>query len=293
MKPAPFKYLAPTTVEGALAHLAEYGHEAKVLAGGQSLVPVMNFRLAQPSVLVDLNNISDLFFISPDDHGGLRVGSMTRQAKLERDDLVRERAPLLHAAMPWIAYPQIRSRGTCGGSIAHYDPSAELPAVTVALKGRFRLRNQSHERWVDAREFGVALFTTMLEPDELLVEIALPPLPVRSGWSFMEISRRRHDFAMAGVAAVVALDPAGRCELVRMALFSVGDGPMCATEAEAVLAGNPPTPEVIEEAAVVASTRDVDPGSDIHASAAYRRHLVRVLARRALAEAFARAVERT
>jgi len=289
MKPAPFKYLAPTTVEGALAHLAEYGYDAKVLAGGQSLVPVMNFRLAQPSVLVDLNNIRELFYLRPDDRGGLRVGAMTRQAQVERDNLVAERAPLVHAAMPRIAYPQVRSRGTYGGSIAHADPSAELPAVSVALNGRYRLRSRSGERWVDARDFVVALFATALEPDELLVEIALPPLPARSGWSFMEISRRHHDFAMAGVAAVVALDQAGRCALARTVFFSVGDGPMYAREAEAVLMGHDPTPEAIQEAAEVASVQDVDPGGDIHASAEYRRHLVKVLAKRALTEAFERA----
>jgi carbon-monoxide dehydrogenase medium subunit len=289
MKPAPFKYLAPTTVEGALAHLAEYGYDAKVLAGGQSLVPVMNFRLAQPSVLVDLNNIPELFYIRPGDGGGLRVGAMTRQAQVERDSLVAQRSPLVHAAMPRIAYPQVRSRGTYGGSIAHADPSAELPAVSVALNGRYRLRSQSRERWVDAQDFVVALFTTALEPDELLVEIALPPLPPRSGWSFMEISRRHHDFAMAGVAAVVALDPAGRCQLARAVFFSVGDGPVAAKAAEAVLQGQEPTPEAIEAAAEAASAQDVDPGGDIHASAEYRRHLVKVLARRALTESFERA----
>lgn len=290
MKPAPFRFFAPVTVDGALEHLAEYGYDAKVLAGGQSLVPVMNFRLAQPSVLVDLNNIPELFYIRPEEGGGLRMGAMTRQAQIERDALVAERAPLLHAAMPRIAYPQVRSRGTYGGSIAHADPSAELPAVSVALDGRFRLRNRAGERWVDARDFGVALFTTALEPDELLVEIALPPLPAHSGWSFMEVSRRHHDFAMAGVAAVVALDTAGRCQLARLVFFSVGDGPVTAAGAEAVLKGQYPTPEVILEAAEEASACDVDPAGDIHASAEFRRHLVRVLAERSLSEAFARTV---
>ena len=174
MKPAPFKYYAPTTIEAALAHLAEYGYDAKILAGGQSLVPMLNFRLAQPAALVDLNRIPELFYIRPDKDGGLRMGAMTRQAQVEHDGLIAERAPLVHEVMPQIAYPQIRARGTFGGSLAHADPSAELVAVSIALGGRFRLRSQARERWVDASEFYVGLFTTVLEPDEILVEIVLP-----------------------------------------------------------------------------------------------------------------------
>ncbi len=289
MKPAPFKYLAPATLEQALAHVAEHNYDAKVLAGGQSLVPIMNFRLAQPAILIDLNNIAELFYVRPDANGGLRIGAMTRQAQVERDALVAERAPIVHDAMPRIAYPQVRSRGTYGGSIAHADPSAELPAVTVTVNGRFKLRNLSGERWVPAEEFFVALFTTALEPDELLVEIALPPMPPRSGWSFMEVSRRHHDFAMAGVAAVVTLDDQQHCRDLRMVFFSVGDGPMLANGAAAALRGQPLIPEAIQEAAAIAARDDVDPGSDIHATAEFRRHLVEVLARRALTEAVDRA----
>ena len=143
MKPSPFKYYAPTTVEEALACLAEYGYDAKVLAGGQSLIPMLNFRLAQPSVLVDLNNVSELFYIRPDENGGLLLGAMTRQSQVEHDTLVAERAPLVHEVIPQIAYPSIRNRGTFGGSLAHADPSAELVAVNMALNGRFRLRSQA------------------------------------------------------------------------------------------------------------------------------------------------------
>ena len=189
MKPAPFDYYTPTTVDEALAHLAEHGYDAKVLAGGQSLIPMLNFRLAQPAVLVDLNNIDELFFIRPDEDGGLRMGAMTRQASAERDQLVAERAPLVRETIPYVAYPQIRSRGTVGGSLAHADPSAELVAVSMALGARFLLRSQSGEQWVPATEFYVGLFTTILEPDQLLVEIALPAMPPRSGWSFQQITR--------------------------------------------------------------------------------------------------------
>ena len=289
MKPAPFKYYAPTTVEEALAYLAEYGYDAKALAGGQSLIPMLNFRLAQPSVLVDLNNISELFYIRPDENSGLRLGAMTRQSQVEHDALVAERAPLVHEVMPQIAYPQIRSRGTFGGSLAHADPSAELVAVTMALNGRFRLRSQAGERWVPADEFFVGLFTTVLEPDELLVEVALPAMPPRSGWSFLQITRRHHDFCIAGVAVLVTLDDKDQCEQARLVFLSVGDGPVDARQAAEMLIGQAPTPETIRAAAEKAATDEIDPGSDIHASAEYRRHLAKVLARRALTQAFDRA----
>ncbi len=292
MKPSPFKYYAPTTVKEALAHLAEHGWDAKALAGGQSLIPMMNFRLAQPSILIDLNNISELFYIRPDGNGngGLRVGAMTRQSQLERDPLVAERTPLIQAAMPQLATPAIRSRGTIGGSIAHADPSAELVAVSVALDARFRLRGQTGERWVQADEFFVGMFTTLLEPDELLVEIALPAMPPRSGWSFLEVARRHHDFALVGVTAVVTLDDRGQCQQARLVLFSVGDGPVLARQAVEALVGQAPTPEAIRAAAETAAKADIDPGSDIHASAEYRRHLANVLSHRALTQAFERAM---
>jgi carbon-monoxide dehydrogenase medium subunit len=290
MKPAPFKYYAPATVDEALARLAEHGWDAKVLAGGQSLVPMMNFRLAQPAVIVDLNNVSDLFYIQPIRDGGVRVGAMTRQSQVERDPLIAEVVPMIHEAMPKIAYPQVRSRGTFGGSIAHADPSAELVAASVALNGQFLLRRkQGGERWVPAEEFFVGLFTTLLEPDELLLEIRLPPMPKRSGWSFLEVARRHHDFALVGVAAIVSLDGKGDCEQARLVYFSVGDGPVEAHQAAAALQGQRLTPEAIREAAETAGDRDVDPQSDINASAEYRRHLVKVLGRRALTEAFERA----
>ena len=294
MKPAPFKYYAPSTVDEALVRLAEHGWDAKVLAGGQSLVPMMNFRLAQPAVLVDLNGISELFYIQPGRSGGLSIGAMTRQRQVELDPRVAERAPMLCEALPKVAHPQIRSRGTLGGSIAHADPSAELVALSVVLDGRFRLRRKQQERWVAADEFFLGLFTTVLEPDELLVEVELPPMPSRSGWSFMEVARRHHDFALVGVAAVVVLekarDPKGaRCEQARLVYFSVGDGPVEAHQAAAVLKGQEPTPEAIIEAAEAAGDADVDPNSDINATAEYRRHLVKVLGRRALTEAFERA----
>jgi carbon-monoxide dehydrogenase medium subunit len=289
MKPAPFKYYAPTTVSEALTHLAEYGYDAKVLAGGQSLIPMLNFRLAQPAVLVDLNNVSELFYIRPDKNGGLRVGAMTRQARVEHDSLVAERVPLVREVMPQIAYPQIRARGTFGGSLAHADPSAELVAACIALGARFRLRGQRGERWVSAEEFFVGLFTTVLEPDELLVEVVLAPMPPRSGWSFSQITRRHHDFCIAGVAVTVILDAKGQCERARLVFLSAGDGPVQARQAAEVLVGQVPNAEVILAAAETAASVDIDPSSDIHASSDFRRHLAKVLAQRTLTQAFERA----
>jgi CO/xanthine dehydrogenase FAD-binding subunit len=290
MKPAPFNFFAPSTIEEALALLAEHGYDAKVLAGGQSLIPTMNFRLAQPAVLVDLNRIPELFYIKPDKDGGVLVGTMTRESQVERDPLIAERAPLVHEAMPHIAHPQIRNRGTFGGCIAHADPAAELPAVSLALNARFRVLGQAGERWVPADEFFVGFFTTALQPDELLVEVSLPPMAPnrRRGWSFQEVARRHGDYALVGVATLVTLDEQGQCEAVRLVFLSVGDGPVEAHQAAEVLRGQVPSPEAIRAAAETASSADVDPSGDIHATADYRRHLVKVLTRRSLEQALER-----
>jgi carbon-monoxide dehydrogenase medium subunit len=289
MKPPPFEYYNPTTVDEALSLLAEHGYDAKPLAGGQSLIPIMNFRLAQPAILVDLNNISELSYIQPDEGGGIRLGAMTRHHQVEHDPLIAARAPLIFEAMPKIATSQIRSRGTFGGSIAHADPSAELVAVSVALGGRFRLRSQSGEREAAASEFFLGMFTTLLEPQELLVEATFPAMPARTGWALMEVARRPHDFALVGVAAVLSLDDQERCQDTRIVFLSVGDGPVTAHHAAEVLKGQVPTPELMRAAAETAAADDIDPSSDIHASAAYRRHLVKVLTRQALELAFERA----
>lgn len=289
MKPAAFKYFAPETVEEALEHLAQYGYDAKVLAGGQSLVPTMNFRMAQPAVLIDLNNISELFYIKSYESGGVLVGAMTRQRAVEKDGLISRQAALVHETIPHISHPQIRNRGTFGGSIAHADPSAELPAVMLALNARFHLRNKSGERWVAAGDFFTGMFATILEPDEILSEIHIPPMPPGSGWAFREVARRHGDFALVGVAAVVTLDHTGKCHKARITLMSVGDGPVVAEEAERLLIGETGREEAIDAAAETASAKDIDPPSDIHASAEFRRHLARVLTAQALSQAFGRA----
>jgi carbon-monoxide dehydrogenase medium subunit len=289
MKPAPFEYQAPESLDAALEVLARHGGDAKVLAGGQSLIPVMNFRLAQPALLIDLNKLSELDFLRRSEDGGLRIGAMTRQRRLERDPLVKEAAPLLAETVPWIAHPQIRNRGTVGGSLAHADPAAELPAIAVALRGRFRLRKAGGERWVAATDFYQRLFTTALEPEELLVEIALPPMPPRTGWSFQEIARRHGDYAMVGVAALVTLGEDGRCREARLVYLSVGETPVEAHAAAALLAGTDLGPEAIAAAAEKASREELDPRGDVHATPDFRRHLARVLTGRALRTAAERA----
>lgn len=288
MKPAPFEYQAPGSLEAALDLLARHGGEAKLLAGGQSLIPVMNFRLAEPSLLVDINKLADLDFIRRDDDGGLRIGALTRQRRLERDPLVAEVAPLLHETVPWVAHPQIRNRGTFGGSLAHADPAAELPAVAVALGARIRLQRAGGERWVDARDFFAGLFTTALEPDEILTEIALPPLPPRTGWAFLEVARRHGDYAQIGVAALVTLDDSGRCREARLVYLSAGDRPVEAREAARLLEGQEISPATITAAAEKASRDEIDPAGDVHASAGFKRHLARVLTGRVLRKAHQR-----
>ena len=290
MKPAPFAYHRPGTVDEALALLAAHGADAKPLAGGQSLIPAMNFRLARPAVLVDLNRIDALAYVR-DDANGVRIGAMTRQRVVERDPLVRRAAPLLTEALPHVAHAQIRNRGTIGGSVAHADPAGELPAVLLALDARFGVRGPEGTRTVAADQFFTGLFETALTPADLLLEITVPAMAPRTGWAFVEVARRHGDYALAGVATTVTLDEAGRCLEARIALLGVGEGPVLARRAAKGLAREMPTDKVLREAAGAAAARDADPPGDIHASSAYRRHLVAVLTRRALERAVARARE--
>ena len=290
MKPAPFEYYRPETLEEGLHLLAEHGDQAKPLAGGQSLIPAMNFRLARPAVLVDINQIRELSHIE-EKEGELVLGGLARQRDVERSALVRRTAPLLYETMPFVAHLAIRNRGTVGGSLAHADPAAELPAVAVALEARLRARSLRNDRWIPADEFFTGLFSTALNADELLVEIAIPRVGDRTGCAFEEVSRRHGDYALAGSAAVITLDAQGRCESGRVVLLSVGDGPILAEHAGKILNGAIPSEDVIHAAAEAAAHQDIDPPADIHASSAYRRHLAAVLTRRALGRAFARARE--
>ncbi len=287
MKSAPFEYFAPDSLEAALDLKSQYGDEAKALAGGQSLIPAMNFRVAQPSILIDLNRINELRYIRKS--GALRIGAMTVQSSAEHDLLVAQHAPLLHEAIPNIAHSQIRNRGTVGGSIAHADPASELPVVCLALDARMHARSKSNDRWIDAKEFFAGMFTTTLKPDEFLIEIEFPQMPANTGCAFMEVARRHGDYAMAGVAALLTLDEKGSCQKARLVYLNVGDGPIEALEAETNLVGKKPSDSAFKEAGEIASQKDISPFGNLHASANFQRHLSAVLTERALAKALERA----
>lgn len=289
MKPAAFDYQAPDSLDAALALKAEYGDEAKFLAGGQSLIPAMNFRLVQTALLVDVNNLRDLDFIRQEGNE-IHIGAMTRQRKLERDSLVKQHLPLLHEAIPWVAHPQIRNRGTIGGSLAHADPAAELPVIAVALGGKFKVQSSNNSRWVNAEDFFQSLFTVDLALDEMLTEVALPVTPARTGAAFIEFARRRGDYALMGVAAVVSLNASGVCEDVRLVFLNAGEVPVMAKQAAGMLKGQTLTTDLIDEASALAANDEVQPMGNVHASAEYQRHLAKVLAKRALNKAIERVV---
>jgi carbon-monoxide dehydrogenase medium subunit len=289
MKPPPFEYLAPETLEHALEALEQHGFAAKVLAGGQSLVPLLNFRLAEPAVLVDMNRVAELDYLEVDEADDLRIGAMTRQSTLERDPRVAQIAPLVAEAVPWIAHPQIRNRGTVGGSLAHADPAAEMPALAVALDARLEIRGPGGSRTVKAEDFFVGLMTTDLAPDELLTGMTIPRAAPRTGWGFAEIARRKGDYAHVGVAAVVTLDESLAVRTARIVYLSVGETPIAARRAAASLEGGRLGDEEIAEAARLAAREEIEPTDDIHATADFKIHLAEVVGRRALAAARERA----
>ncbi len=287
MKPAPFKYIAATSLEHALALKAEHGEDAKFLAGGQSLLPAMNFRLARPAILIDINQIEDLAGIRPS-AGATRVGPVTRYRALQRDATFAQAFPLIGEALPHIAHPQIRNRGTIGGNLSHADPASELPAIAVALRARFRVQAAKQERWVEASDFFVGALTTGLKPDEMLVEIELPLPKPRTGACFMEIARRRGDFAIVGVAAMVTLGERDECTDVRMAFCGVGETPVDARSAADALAGHQLTEAASRDVAASVQAM-IDPSGSVHATVDYQRHIAGVLTERTLQTAYQRA----
>jgi len=288
MKPAKFDYHDPTTLNEALSLLAEFGEQARPLAGGQSLVPLMNFRLIRPAHLIDLNGIEELSDLKADGDS-LRIGAITRQRELERSTIIAERWPLLCEAASYIGHVQIRNRGTVGGSLAHAFPSAELPVAMVTLDASFALRSKADQRTARAEDFFLSYMTTTLELDELLTEISVPAPPAHSGWAYQEVSRRHGDFALAGAASLVALDANGAIQHARLTL--TGTTPTRSHHAEEFLLGERPSDALFRDAAQRA-TENLEQDSDIHASAEYRRHACAVLARRALTRAAQRASER-
>jgi len=289
MKPAPFEYYAPKTAEEALQNLTDLGYSGKVLAGGQSLIPAMNFRMARPSALVDLNNVAELAYIKPTADGGFAIGTMTRDSTVEHDAALKQRMPIVAETIGYIAHAQIRTRGTFGGAIAHADPAAQLPALAVALNAKMLIKRKGSERWVTAEDFIVGPFMTVLDPEDLLAEIVLPPLAPHTAGSYKQVSRQRGGYAQAATISIVGLDDRNRVKNVRCVLFSVGETPILSKYAAKVLVGNEPTEAAIADVAATVAKTECDPGSDLHGTAEYRRQLVQVLVRRSLTEAVERA----
>jgi aerobic carbon-monoxide dehydrogenase medium subunit len=284
VKPAKFEYYAPASVDEALTILQRYEGEARVLAGGQSLVPMMNFRLAQPRALVDLNRIPALAFIE-EEGGTVRIGSMTRQRRLESDPLIATELPLLREALRWVGHLPTRSRGTIGGSIAHADPSAEIPMVLQALEGEIVARGPQGERRITASDLFHAALTTSLAPLEIITEVRFPAMPAQAGHAIEEFARRKGDFAIAAIAVMLTRD-GERCTKARLATAGVGPISIRLRDAEAVLEQKGLSEDAITEAADKAAA-EVDPISDLNGSAEYRRHLTGVLTQRAVLKAMA------
>jgi len=286
MKPAPFNLFRPKSLDEALGLLQSYRDEAKVLAGGQSLVPLMNFRLAQPHNLIDLNGVQGLDRIEIDDRT-LSLGAMVRQRDVERSPLIAERVPILREAIEQVGHPAIRNRGTVGGSLVHADPAAELPLLSIALDATFHLRSARVSRSVAAKNFYQGYLLTDIAPDELLVAIDFHLPPADSGWCCTEIARRHGDFAIVAAAVLLGCGRDRRIDFARVALGGVGPAPLRMIAVEQALLGERAGAELFRGAGDVAA-QAVDPPADIHASASYRRHLTGVLVRRALATAASR-----
>lgn len=281
MKPAKFDYYDPRNLEEALALLDRHPDDAKVLAGGQSLMPLLNMRLARPNIVVDINRIKNLNYVRASD-GGIAIGAIARQRALQTEKLIAERVPILQEAAYYIAHPQIRSRGTICGSIAHADPAAELPALALALDAQMTLTSAKATRTVGAETFFQSFFTTALEANEILTEVRFPAPPKDSAWSVLEISRRHGDFAIAGIVAGLALEPTRQViARARLVYFGVGATPVRVTAAEDALIGQAAA-EPAFEAAAQSARQGIDPSNDIHASEEYRRAVAATLTRRAL-----------
>ena len=287
MKPPRFDYLAPKSLDEALTSLAQHGASAKILAGGQSLIPLLNFRLTHPEILIDINRIADLDYVRVRDND-LAIGALTRQHAVERSDAVKTRVPILTEACRFIGHAPIRHRGTIGGNLAHADPASELPAVMLALEAQMDVTSKQATRSIAADRFFTGPLSTALQSSEMVTGVRIPALPPRTGSVFVEMARRAGDYALVGVAALVTLDGAGRCQRARIALCGVGPTPIRATAAEQALVGQAPTGATLDEAANRAAAA-TNPPSDVHASSEFRRKLARHFARQAIATAVERA----
>ena len=283
------EYEAPATAAEAVDLLAEHEDEASVLAGGQSLIPLLALRLARPGVLIDINGLSELSGMSVID-GQVAIGAMTREYVAEESEMVADTVPLLAAALPLIGHEAIRSRGTIGGSLAHADPAAELPAVARALDAEFVVRSRSGDRVIPAAEWFEGYLATARRPDEILVEVRFPAAGPGTGVAFQEVARRHGDFAIVGLAASLTLAD-GAISDARLAFAGIADVPVRAAEAEDLLVGEEPSAELFEEAARRA-TADIDPPADLHGSSEYRKNVAAALVRRGLRAAADNAHER-
>ena len=284
MKPCAFEYFNPQSVEEAIDLLDRYGDEAKIIAGGQSLVPMMNFRLARPEILIDINGIKELDYIKTDGDE-LVIGALTRERDIEQSPLVIEKWPLLSNAIAFIGHSAIRNRGTIGGSLVHADPSAEIPTALCALNGKLKVIGPSGEKILEPEDFFLTYLTTSLEPSDLLVEIRIPALPQKMGWSFKELSRRSGDFAIVAVGILLFSETPGVCREARISMGGVAPTPVRAEEAEALLSGQKITEKLIAEAAQQAA-EETDTEPDYHASAEYRMDMARVFVKKGLQEAW-------
>lgn len=284
MIPAAFDYYAPSSLDEALQLLQQHGDDAKLLAGGHSLIPLMKLRLADPKVLIDLSHIPDLAYVRPSD-GGVAVGALTTHHMLETSDVLRAELPLVAEAASLIGDMQVRNRGTIGGSLVHADPGGDLPAAVLALGGTLVLRGPGGERTVSADEFFVGMLTTAIGADEILTEVRLPRLPGRAGYAYEKFANKASGYAVVGVAAAVSLGGDGTAQEARIAVTGASAQPVRATAAEDALRGQRLTPETIQAAGERAAAAVDDPLEDIHASGEYRRELVRVYTRRALQRA--------
>jgi len=288
MKPVKFDYYAPTSVPQALDTLAELGYDGKVLAGGQSLIAAMNFRMARPAALVDLNGVPELSYIKSTSDGGLAIGTMTRVNVVEHDPEVAKRFPLLPEVAKFIAHPAIRRRGTFGGAIAHADPAGQLPSIAIVMNANVLIRGKDKERWVSAPDLIIGPFMTVIEPDEMLAEVVLPANPPHTGSNYMQVSRQNGGYAQAAVASVVTLDGES-VKNVRLVLMGVGEAPILSQKAAEILVGQKPTEEALKAVAEACATSEIDPATDLHATADYRRTLIRALVVRSLNQSIARA----
>jgi CO/xanthine dehydrogenase FAD-binding subunit len=288
MKPPAFDYIAADSIAMAVEALAQAGDDGKIIAGGQSLVPMLNFRMLRPSVLVDINRIAGLDVIE-ETNEAIRVGALARHYQLETSPLIAKHLPVLTCAMTHVAHLAIRNRGTIGGSLAHADPAAELPMMALLLDAELRVASGCGERTVAARDFFLGALTVDLAPGEILTTIELPKLRPRTGWGFEEVARRHGDFALAAVAAILTVS-GGAIEQARVALTGVGATPLRVTAAEGLLVGHALEPDLVSRAIEVVRAT-IEPETDLHASSDYRRHLAGVLTGRALVAAWRHAHE--